>query len=235
MGKVELIKEATKTHDPRPRVRRFHDEEIVFCFIPYYNDWLLVNAYKVVNSNKHLIDVDEDYTSHYKSLLGRLVLMGNAKTKLRNIRMNNRDSIDALEIRELLPEPYYKTGKKFPGYENVNLTWRELKAYIDRPGWHEALNNQKAIYLITDISNGKHYVGKASGKDMLYNRWKNYIDTLHGGNEGLKKLTEHHIKNNFTYSILEIFKSTTLDSKITEREEWWKNALKTKEFGYNEN
>ena len=234
-GKVELIKETTKTHDPSPKVRRFHDGEIVFCFIPYYNDWLLVNAYKVIDSSKHLIDVDENYMSYYKPYLGRLVIIGNDKTKQRNIRMKDRDSINSLEVREIMDEPYYKTGKKFPGYENVCLTWRELKSYIDRPGWQEALSNQKAIYLITDTSNGKHYVGKASGNNMLYNRWKAYIDTLHGGNKELKKLSSHHIKNNFAYSILEIFKSTTPDDKIDEREKWWKDVLRTKEFGYNDN
>ena len=58
---------------------------------------------------------------------------------------------------------------------------------------------------------------------------------FHGGNKELKKPTSHFIKNNFAYSILEIFKSTTLDEIIDVREKWWKKVLKTKEFGYNNN
>ena len=72
---------------------------------------------------------------------------------------------------------------------------------------------------------------------MLLGRWKNYVETGHGGNKGLKKLNFEHIKDNFRYSILEIFKSTTNDNVILGREKWWKDVFLSQkaEFGYNQN
>ena len=101
--------------------------------------------------------------------------------------------------------------------------------------WLTALQNQKAVYLITNKSNGKMYVGSASGGDMLLGRWQSYVKNGHGNNVGLKDLCFEHIKNNFEYSILDIFKSTTDDNLILKRESWWKQTLKTRTFGYNKN
>jgi len=44
-----------------------------------------------------------------------------------------------------------------------------------------------------------------------------------------------YIKQNFKYSILDIFKSTVDDQLIIEREGWWKSVLQTRKFGYNGN
>ena len=35
--------------------------------------------------------------------------------------------------------------------------------------------------------------------------------------------------------VLEIYKSTTDDDAILERESWWKELLMTRQFGYNKN
>jgi hypothetical protein len=40
----------------------------------------------------------------------------------------------------------------------------------------------QGIYLITDSSNGKQYVGKADGTERILGRWKNYASDGHGGN-----------------------------------------------------
>jgi fatty acid/phospholipid biosynthesis enzyme len=76
------------------------------------------------------------------------------------------------------------------------------------------LENQKAVYLITDKSNGKMYVGSAYGETMLLGRWKSYIHNGHGGNIELKNIEFEHIQNNFEYSILDIYKSTINDEVI---------------------
>lgn len=70
---------------------------------------------------------------------------------------------------------------------------------------------------------------------MILGRWRAYVKTGHGGNVGLKILSFDHIKQNFKYSILGIYKSTTDDQIIIERESWWKEVLQTRKFGYNEN
>lgn len=71
---------------------------------------------------------------------------------------------------------------------------------------------------------------------MLHGRWKDYVQTGNGGNIELKGLSFDYIKNNFKYSILEIFKSTTDDETIIGRESCWKEVLLTRgSFGYNKN
>jgi hypothetical protein len=74
---------------------------------------------------------------------------------------------------------------------------------------------------------------------MILGRWKNYIDNGHGGNLELKKIVKEkgfdYIKNNFKYSILDIYKSTTNDQIIINHESAWKNKLLSRKFGYNSN
>ena len=120
-----------------------------------------------------------------------------------------------MEVIEILRNVY---KPKFPGYDKVNVSWQELSWLIDTDSWKTALENQKAIYLITDVSNGKRYVGQTSGAERLEGRGKNYIQTGHGGNSLLKGLSFDYIKENFRYAILEIFKSTTDNSIINDRE-----------------
>ena len=60
---------------------------------------------------------------------------------------------------------------------------------------------------------------------MIWGRWKDYIANGNGGNIELKSLDFEYIQKNFRYSILEIYKSTTDDDAILERESWWKRAL----------
>ena len=70
---------------------------------------------------------------------------------------------------------------------------------------------------------------------MLLGRWEAYLKNGHGGNVDFKGLELKHIKENFNYSILDIFKSTVDDKFIIERESWWKKTLMTRSFGYNKN
>lgn len=141
--------------------------------------------------------------------------------------------IDECIVFQILPNTF--EDDYFPGYDKVNITWEELKRIIEKNSWKTALQNQKGVYLITDKSNGKMYVGAAYGENMILGCWKEYIENGHGGNESLKKLSFKHIKQNFKYSILEIFKSTMDDQIIIDREAWWKEVLQTRQFGYNEN
>ena len=108
------------------------------------------------------------------------------------------------------------------------------------PGWMPALENQKAVYLITDIKTGRLYVGSATAQyGMLVQRWSEYISNGHGGNEGLKEIVAtygfDYVKENFQYSILENYNARMDDKYILKREAWWKDTLKTREFGLNKN
>jgi len=50
------------------------------------------------------------------------------------------------------------------------------------------------VYVITNTDNGKLYVGSVTGRNGIYQRWKNYIDNGHGGNTELSKLVEQQEK-----------------------------------------
>lgn len=96
------------------------------------------------------------------------------------------------------------------------------------------------MYLITDTSNGKLYVGSATAQyGMLLQRWTNYIDNGHGGNVELKHIVNtkgfDYVKENFQYSVLENYNARMDDNYILGREKWWKDTLCTKQFGYNKN
>ncbi len=141
--------------------------------------------------------------------------------------------IDECEVAQILPDIF--DNDIFPGYDKVNISWNELSRVIEKDTWKTALQNQKGVYLITDISNGKKYVGSAYGANMILGRWQSYVRNGNGGNIGLKVWDFNYVKNNFRYSILDIFKSTIDDQTIIERESWWKEVLQSREFGYNEN
>jgi|GEM_PF-538455 len=93
------------------------------------------------------------------------------------------------EVFQVLP-PGNQVG--FPGYQNVVLTWQELKDIIATPSlhrdWKVALSATSGIYRIVDTKSGKIYIGSAYGERGLWRRWETYAKTGHGGNKLLKPL-----------------------------------------------
>ncbi|WCD91464.1 GIY-YIG nuclease family protein [Microbacterium sp. nov. GSS16] len=147
----------------------------------------------------------------------------------------------APQVYELAPD--VKLGT-FPGYQNVRLRHHELQRIIagDEPSWKDALSSVKGVYVITDLSCGRLYVGSASGEaNGLWQRWFSYahLKNLTGGNRELeqlrKDLGDGHIVENFQYSILEIFDPKTRADTILARESFWKNALDSRAHGMNWN
>ncbi|TXH59072.1 MAG: GIY-YIG nuclease family protein [Bacteroidia bacterium] len=195
--------------------------------------WLLFHIGKVTKDLNILNGIGYEYQSvaEYEKYVGRLVIK--FKNKAQTMIRNAHSVIEDCYVSQILPEIF--DNDLFPGYENINISWSEMKRILEKENWKTALQNQKGVYLLTDQSNGKMYVGSAYGDDMILGRWKSYISTGHGGNAALKKLSFHHIKQHFKYSILDIYKSTTDDQKIIDREGWWKLVLQTRQFGYNEN
>lgn len=238
-GKVESVKDSTRLHDPSNK--RFHNGELAFCFIPYGNeDWLLVNAFRVEDDSKKLIDINEEVMSDYSQYFGRLVITWKERNT-RNVRMKSIENIEKLTVKAILEEPYNEIAEIFPGYENINLSWEDLNRVLKLRTWRTALENQKGVYLITDTLTNKRYVGSAYGDNMILGRWQDYAKNGHGGNKLLKELVVKegldYVKNNFRYSILDIYKSSVNDETIIRRESWWKELLLTRnpEFGYNDN
>jgi hypothetical protein len=141
---------------------------------------------------------------------------------------------------QLLPTVF--DGDEFPGYDNVRLSYMQLSSILKRQkqSWIAALENQKAVYLITDTYNGKLYVGSAtSNQGMLLQRWSDYASNGHGGNKELLALVKEkgidYVKQHLQYSILENYNAKTNDQVVLKREAWWKETLQSRRFGYNSN
>ena len=201
------------------------------------DEWLFVGLYESL-SVKECTDGRNGFLYETKlseigrEFIGKLIIRFEKKFRASYLCLEKYiDSLQVVEIKREVLKP------SFPGYDKVNVTWEELSTRIDTESWKTALENLKGVYLITDTKTGKRYVGSASGEKMLWGRWKDYINFGHGGNVELKDLKFEYIKENFTYSILEIFKATTDVDTIIKRETWWKDVLLTREkkFGYNNN
>lgn len=225
-------------HDDR---RYFEAGQTAICLLKLRADqWLLTTIKKITR----LLDVtggvgyDADEMKEYEQYFGRVVV--EYHNPCRTMGRKYENVMNELEVVQILSEQY--TGDEFPGYENVRLSYPRLKSIVERqlPGWVDALKNQKAVYLITDTKTGKLYVGSATSQTgMLLQRWSNYVADGHGGNVELRELVKQqgfdYVKQNFQYSILENYNARMDDEYILKRESWWKETLRTREFGYNKN
>lgn len=135
----------------------------------------------------------------------------------------------------------------FPGFDQVLLTFHDLGEMVSDhryADWQVALSQVQGIYLITDSSNGKQYVGKADGAERILQRWRSYAQDGHGGNRALKELAKISIgagggktdhARHFRFSILRVFGPSTSPSEVDDAESHYKRALMTREFGLNRN
>ncbi|MDD0845790.1 GIY-YIG nuclease family protein [Campylobacter sp. 50012-21] len=224
-----------------------------FCEINKNGEWLFVGIYesfgvkeiiKDKNTGKELNIYDTRLTKEGKEFIGKLVVGFDLKEESPSAARQRyrylESLLDKMEVLELKREVL---KREFPGYDKVNISWKDLKNVIEDDVWINVLKNQKAIYLIVDCKTGKQYVGAAYGGDGLLGRWRDYIKTGHGGNKYLKELDFEYIKKNFKYTILETFNSNVDDKIIIGenkdgeggREGFWKDVLLSRKFGYNAN
>lgn len=199
--------------------------------------WLLFDVSRITKDLGVFNGVSYEYETlnEYAKYFGRVVVR--YRNTSQNLIRKAVSLMEQLEVESILPDVF--DDDIFPGYENVNLSWSALKRNIEKESWKTALQNQKGIYLIADEKTGKLYVGSAYGTHMILGRWRSYVHGGHGGNVELREIVKtygfDYIKQNFRYSILEIYKSTVDDETIINRESWWKNALLSRTFGYNSN
>ncbi|GAA5483464.1 GIY-YIG nuclease family protein [Haloferula sargassicola] len=120
-----------------------------------------------------------------------------------------------LEVDEILP-PGRVTS--FPGYQNVILSWEQLRRIFDHPDshpdWVSALKFTAAIYRITDLSTGSIYIGSAYGRSGLWNRWKDYARNGRGGNVKLESLDP----GNFQWSIVRTLSGVMSQAEVIQIE-----------------
>jgi len=161
--------------------------------------------------------------------------------KERGTRVKLEHHYESFEVAEILPDPY--TGRPFPGFERVHLTFQELEELVSnaRADWAASLGSIKGVYLITDDYSGRQYVGSAYGDDGIWSRWSTYVRLGHGGNKGMKDLLRGHdldyCREYFRFALLEMIDARTADSHVIQRESYWKDVLGTRhrERGLNRN
>ena len=172
----------------------------------------------------------------YEQYAGRLLIKLSSHPRGRAVNLDTY--IRKMVIAELLPEKY--TGIEFPGIANINHPFSALKPVFDneRSDWKSSLSSISGIYLITDASNGKQYVGSAYGAGGIWGRWKQYMSTGHGWDQRMVPLVEkwpNYAEKHFVFSILEVCSIYATQEQVIERENYWKEKLYTRKFGYNIN
>lgn len=225
----------------RTKQRYFKEGQIAISLLKLSEDKWLLTTIKRITKELDVFDgvnYEGEEIEKYKHFFGRVIVQFHKTFQSQGVMYENY--YKDLVVCQVLPEIF--SGNDFPGYDKVRLSYVQLEAILKcgKRDWIAALENQKAVYLITDNFNGKMYVGSAtSDRGMLLQRWKSYIDNGHGGNKELINLVNEkgfeYIKQNFKYSILENYNAKVDDNVILERESWWKETLQTRVFGYNSN
>ena len=216
-------------------------------YYPYGPEYFIFGGlYKIKKIEPEVFDevgyeltLMDDYKEYRKRLIVKLK-KPIGRDLYNRLYKNIQDTLEP-EVYEIAPNT--KLGH-FPGYQNVTLSHPQMQQIILRnePSWKQALMNVKGVYVITDLSNGKLYIGSASGNtDGIWQRWSDYanIENLTGGNKLLNEIKldkgKDYIVNNFQYSILEIFDTKTKADTIINRENYWKNVFCTRKHGMNFN
>lgn len=142
-----------------------------------------------------------------------------------------------LEIR-----PSGRKLEPFRDYLRVDLKFEELRylaANADaHRDWVSGLSAVGAIYLVVNQKDGQQYVGSATGRDGLWQRWRNYAHDGHASNKRLQELCETPgagCPEAFRFSILETFSRNHAPKEALKLESFFKNKLGSRAFGLNEN
>lgn len=206
--------------------------------------WLFLGAYKnkgvIVNKKGNEV-YDLELLDKYSCYLERLVIeykkhQGDKQAKIPTIL------VEELDVVEVLPDIFVKSDRPFDGYDKIRISFRDLTNIINNniKSWKEHLTKVQCIYLITDTSNGKLYVGSTYGSDGIWQRWSSYVNTNgSGGDKELVKLIKDnpdYAYKNFQFSILETFLNADGNAPyILQRETYWKDVLNSRVLGYNKN
>ncbi len=218
------------------------NRQYIFSLIYFYpeNDtWLFGGIWEITSRDMSKVPYPYEVrlVEEYNPFIGRLKIFYPYKERGTRVKLENH--FEGMIVKEILAEPF--STLPFPGYKNINLPFKSLEAVMkkDAQAWKNALYI-KGIYLITDISTGKKYVGKADGEHGIWQRWGDYIRDGHGGDVDLKKLVAdngfEYVRQNYMFSILEPI--TGWDQyDIDKRENHWKEVLlsRMEEVGHNKN
>ncbi|MEQ1509743.1 MAG: GIY-YIG nuclease family protein [Sphingopyxis sp.] len=108
-----------------------------------------------------------------------------------------------------------------PSWDELVLKWAELSVIPTH--WRSAIAQWRGIYLITDGSDNRHYIGSASGTENILQRWLDYAKTGHGGNKHLRARKPE----NFRFAILQLVAPDLPKADVEKLEQKWKARLGT--------
>lgn len=212
----------------------------VFSLIEFYprsDSWLFGGVFRVAERHDDRYKLEE--VDEYKKFVGRVILSFHRYQGMRGRAYYLENYINEFEVVEILPAPY--SGESFPGFERISHDFHILEPIFrsERSDWKAALSSVKGVYVISDKHNGKQYVGSAYGDMGVWSRWSCYIGTGHGWNDELTKLINEksitYAREHFRLSLVETMSMSVADETVRERESHWKNALLSREHGYNSN
>lgn len=199
------------------------DDGISLCFLEMTSNlWLLTKA--IQRKEGHLTEV-------FREFFGRLMVKFHKKNHCGTVNLKRQ--LDKMKVHSILDRKY--SYFLFTGYDQVRIDFRTLQKIVelDLSDWRKALCAISAIYLISDKNKGGAYVGSAYGEDGLWGRWSVYASGKFMGNGNDRGVEERiggnpQYASNFEFSILEVLSKKKQPKEIIERENWWKDTLRTR-------
>ena len=204
------------------------NDGISFCFLEMSPSlWLLTKAIRRVNG--HPVEIFREFSGRLKVLFHKTNHSGMVALKRQ---------LNKMDVHSILDRKY--NCWKFNGYDQVHLDFVSLQKIVEMnlSDWREALRAIAAIYQITDKTRGGAYVGSACGKDGLWGRWRMYATGQYrgtGNDVGLEERigNDPDCAKNFEFAILEVHNKKKSEKEIIDRENWWKDTLRTRKLHNN--
>lgn len=238
--------------------KRNQPNDIQFEFIEVESHrWLFVGAYVIIDPSRKKFKNEFGDGTFSTAVAERLPeydkyvekVLVDWTNKPQQFFYVNNEIINNVELYAITSKPYFEQENDFPGYDNLCMSYFDLRKQWNGKAWHDQLSAIYGVYLITDTKTGMLYVGSAYGDEGVYGRWsvyladgydKNEVENSKYPNVELKKLVEskgiEYIQKNFQYTLLEIFSKNDIGKqRALERENYWKNVTHSRVFGYNKN
>ena len=226
----------------RQNQKNFECDQILSLIHLGGSRWLFAGVFKVLGVKPGATHNPEGFTYSTSEVEGLNHLTGRAivrfEKKFRASYLLGPKHENQLFIDAIREQPM--SIGDFQGYNLVRLSHAMLRTVVREanPSWKTALGNVAGVYVITDTSSGRLYVGSAYGGVGIWQRWSEYAKTLHGGNKELRALLgdkgQDHTEQ-LQFSILEVCDLNSSDDYVIGREGHWKQVLMTREFGLNRN
>jgi hypothetical protein len=128
--------------------------------------------------------------------------------------------IQAIHLESILVPP-------MPSWRELVLDWEQLGSLPS--SWADRLRQWRGVYVIQDKTDGKNYVGSASGDQNILGRWLQH----RAGGDAVK--LRDRSSNNFLFSILQLLEHDLPSDEVVIFESTWKKRLHTLTTGLNVN